>query len=88
MSKTTVFKSDEKNTKDLITEFFILNDYFTTKEQELIKKTWELLVKKSETVETEPKERGYIWYKSQDERANEMQSVCLMMYEVCLWMNT
>ena len=51
MSKTTVFKSDEKNTKDLITEFFILNDYFTTKEQELIKKTWELLVKKSETVE-------------------------------------
>ena len=48
MSKVTVFKSDESNTEDLITEFFSINDYFGKSEQESIKKAWELLIKKSE----------------------------------------
>ncbi|MBR2106128.1 MAG: bifunctional (p)ppGpp synthetase/guanosine-3',5'-bis(diphosphate) 3'-pyrophosphohydrolase [Treponema sp.] len=52
MSKVTVFKSDESNTKDLITEFFSINDYFGKSEQESIKKAWELLIKKSESVES------------------------------------
>ena len=52
MSKVTVFKSDESNTEDLITEFFSINDYFGKSEQESIKKAWELLVKKSESVES------------------------------------
>ena len=52
MSKVTVFKSDESNTEDLITEFFSINDYFGKSEQESIKKAWELLVKKSERVES------------------------------------
>ncbi len=52
MSKVTVFKSDDSNTKDLITEFFSINDYFGKSEQESIKKAWELLVKKSERVES------------------------------------
>ena len=47
MSKVTVFKSDESNTKDLITEFFSINDYFSKSEQESIKKAWELRVEKS-----------------------------------------
>ena len=52
MSKVTVFKSDESNTEDLITEFFSINDYFGKSEQESIKKAWELLIKKSESVES------------------------------------
>ena len=52
MSKVTVFKSDESNTEDLITEFFSINDYFGKSEQESIKKAWELLIKKSERVES------------------------------------
>ena len=52
MSKTTVFKSDDSNTEDLITEFFSINDYYGKSEQESIKKAWELLIKKSERVES------------------------------------
>lgn len=52
MSKVTVFKSDESKTEDLITEFFSINDYFGKSEQESIRKAWELLIKKSERVES------------------------------------
>ena len=52
MSKVTIIKSDESNTEDLITEFFSINDYFGKSEQESIKKAWELLIKKSERVES------------------------------------